>query len=220
MSNFLGDFRPGQTIRKFFNTRKADGTPITLAGTPVISIYKDGGTTESTAGVTRTVDFDGRTGLHLVVIDTSADGTFYAAGSDFELVITTGTVDGVSVVGTSLGKFSLANRSISVDASGRVDIGYVVGVAATPDPTTPVTLAGGAVASGTSPTSFTATIAGSTLSPNSGAYDGGRLIFQSGARNTEPREIATYTVSGGTATFVMATALTAAPGAGDTFVIG
>lgn len=108
---YVGDFTPGKTIRKFFNTRATTGAPITLAGTPAISIYKDGGTTESTTGVTLTVDFDSRTGLHLVAIDTSADGTFYSAGSDFELVITTGTVDSVSQVGVSVGKFSLSNRS-------------------------------------------------------------------------------------------------------------
>jgi hypothetical protein len=218
--SYLGDFTPGKTVRRFFNTRKADGTPITLAGTPVVSIYKDGGTTESTAGVTRTLDFDGRTGLHLVVIDTSADGTFYAAGSDFELAITAGTVDGVSVVGTSLGKFSLANRSIAVDASGRVDVGYVGGVTATLD--AEFILARGAVATGTSGTSFTATIAGSTLSAISGAYTSKqKLIFQSGSLASQGRPITGYTVSGGTATFdFTGNPFTGAPGAGDTFAIG
>lgn len=105
-----GDFTPGKTIRVRFNTHKADGTPITLAGSPAISVYK-GSTTESTSGVTLTVDYDSRTGLHDVVIDTSADGTFYAAGNDFDVVITVGTVDSISVVGTVVGSFSLSNRS-------------------------------------------------------------------------------------------------------------
>ncbi len=106
----IGDFTPGKTVVCRFNTHKADGTPITLAGTPAVSVYKNS-TTESTAGVTLTVDYDSRTGLHSVAVDTSADGTFYAAGNDFDLVITAGTVDSISVVGTKVGTFSLSNRS-------------------------------------------------------------------------------------------------------------
>jgi hypothetical protein len=134
----LGEFTPGKTIRTRFNTHEAGGAPITLAGTPAVSVYK-GSTTESTAGVTLTVDYDGRTGLHEVVVDTSADSTFYAAGSDFDIVITTGTVDSISVVGTVIGTFSLANRAglrpttadrtLGVDASGRVDLGFWLGAA-------------------------------------------------------------------------------------------
>lgn len=126
----LGDFTPGKTVTGKFNTHKADGTPVTLAGTPVLSVYKDS-TTESTAGVTLTVDYDSRTGMHRFSIDTSADGTFYAAGNDFQVVITTGTVDSISVVGTVVGAFSLSNRSalrpatadrtLVVDAAGLAD---------------------------------------------------------------------------------------------------
>jgi hypothetical protein len=131
---YLGEFTPAKTIRLRFNTHKADGTPITLAGTPAISVYKDS-TTESAAGVTLAVDYDSRTGLHDVAIDTSADGTFYAAGKDFDVVITTGTVDSISVVGTVVGTFSLSNRAalrpatadrtLDVDGSGRVVAGTV-----------------------------------------------------------------------------------------------
>lgn len=112
MGQYIGDFTPGKTIRIAFNTHKADGTPITLAGTPVAKAYKDGSsTTEVTTGVTLTVDFDGLTGSHLLVVDTSADGAFYSAGSDFFVKLTAGTVDSISVVGAELLQFSLANRS-------------------------------------------------------------------------------------------------------------
>ena len=96
-----GDFTPGKVVRLGFNTHKADGTPITLAGTPAVKVWKDANTTESTSGVTLTVDFDSLTGSHLVTIDTSADGTFYATGSDFRAVLTAGTVDSISVVGSA-----------------------------------------------------------------------------------------------------------------------
>jgi hypothetical protein len=146
-----GDFTPGKTVRLRFNTHKADGTPITLAGTPAVSVYK-GSTTESTAGVTLTVDYDSRTGLHDVVIDTSADGTFYAAGNDFDVVITAGTVDSISVVGTVVGGFSLSNRSAlrptTADRTLDVSAGGEAGVdwANVGGPTTSLALTGTTIA--------------------------------------------------------------------------
>lgn len=110
MSRYYGDFNAAATVRIPFNTNQANGTPITLVG-GAISVYKDGSTTESTTGVTLAVDFDSRTGLHLVTIDASADGTFYSAGSDFRAILTAGTVDSISVVGSAVGSFSIANRS-------------------------------------------------------------------------------------------------------------
>jgi hypothetical protein len=111
-ARYLGDFTPGKTIRGRFNTvRPSSGVPFTLAGTPTLAVYKDASTTESTAGVTLTVDFDARTGMHFYAIDTSADGTFYSSGSDFTVALTAGTVDSVSAVGLVVGAFSLANRS-------------------------------------------------------------------------------------------------------------
>lgn len=103
----LGDFLPGDTIDLKFNSHSLNGAPITLAGTPVVSVYKDNDTTESTSGVTLSVDQDSRTGMHHVRINTGANGAFYSNGSRFTVVITTGTVDGVSVVGTVIGTFSI-----------------------------------------------------------------------------------------------------------------
>lgn len=108
--NYLGDFKEDATVRGAFNTRQADGTPITLAGSPTIAVYKDAGTTEITTGATLTVDFDSRTGLHLFTIDTSASAS-YSTGSDYRVVITAGTVDSKSVVGVEVGSFSICNRS-------------------------------------------------------------------------------------------------------------
>jgi hypothetical protein len=113
---YLGDIVEDATIRGSFNTRTAAGVPITLGGTPALSVYKDAGTTESTAGVTLTVDFDSRTGHHVFTIDTSANA-FYATGSDYRVVITTGTVDGTSVVGTEVGSFSIENRNTKANVT-------------------------------------------------------------------------------------------------------
>jgi hypothetical protein len=109
---YIGDFIFGATsITLPIETHKADGTPITLAGSPAVSVYKDNGAAQSTTGVTLNVDFDSLTGSHLVVIDSSQDASFYASGHDFHVKITAGTVDGISVVGAVIGSFSIENRS-------------------------------------------------------------------------------------------------------------
>lgn len=110
MADYQGDVLAGQTLRWTFNTQ-LNGAPITLGGSPSLAAYKDGNTTESTAGLTITVDFDGKVGTHLVVVDTSADGTFYSSGSDFALLLAgTPTVNGTSVVGITVGEFSIQHR--------------------------------------------------------------------------------------------------------------
>ncbi len=99
----------GSIVVKKFTTRAfATGIPTVLAGSPVVSIYKDASLTQSVTGVTLTVNFDGVVGLNHVDIDTSTDGTFYSNESRFYLVITTGTVGGTSVVGEVVGDFDLA----------------------------------------------------------------------------------------------------------------
>lgn len=114
---YLGDYVEDYATLNFkFSTHKASGEPITLAGTPAVSVYKANSTTQSTAGITLTVDFDSLTGLHNVLIDLSADA-FYAVANDYCVVITTGTVDSVSVVGTVLAHFSIENRNNKVDVT-------------------------------------------------------------------------------------------------------
>jgi hypothetical protein len=116
MDNYKGDILVGATIRGTFQTRDTDSAPITLAS-GTLRVYKDDGTTEDDSGITLNTDFDSRTGLHLWEIDTSADGTFYSAGSDFFVVLTVGTVDSISVVGTCVGHFSIENRNIKANVT-------------------------------------------------------------------------------------------------------
>lgn len=113
----MTDYTLGDTISLMFTTRNfSTGAPFTLAGTPVISAYADGSTTELTAGITLTADFDSRAGLNLVSIVASG-GNGYAAGKDYNLVITTGTVNSVSVVGEVIGRFTLQRSAAKADTA-------------------------------------------------------------------------------------------------------
>jgi hypothetical protein len=109
MSQYHGNIALGATLDIKFTTVDTSGVPTTLAGTPAVAAYPGNSVTEITAGITLTVDFDARTGLHNVrVIATSGNG--YAAGTNYALVITAGTVGGSSVVGYVVGSFSIENR--------------------------------------------------------------------------------------------------------------
>lgn len=125
--SYHGDISLGSTIDIKFTTVNSSGAPTTLAGSPAVAAYPGNSTTEITAGITLSVDFDSRTGLHNVrIVATSGNG--YAAG-DYTLVITAGTVGGASVVGYVVGSFSIDNRSalrpatagrtLDVDANGK-----------------------------------------------------------------------------------------------------
>lgn len=143
--SYIGDFALGSTFDTKFTTVSTTGAPTTLAGTPVISAYPDNSLTQLTAGITLSVDFDTVTGLHNVrVVATSGNG--YATATNYQLVITTGTVGGTSVVGYVVAEFSIEARSaIRPTTSGRtldVSAGGEAGVdwANVGSPTTAVNL--------------------------------------------------------------------------------
>jgi len=147
MSDYYGDIRLEDTIDIKFTTRQISGAPSTLSSSPVISAYPGNSTTQLTAGITLTVDFDSVTGYNNVrVAATNANG--YAAATNYDLAITTGTVNSVSVVGESVGAFSIENRSalmpttvarkLDVSAGGEAGVDWAnIG-----SPTTTVNLSG------------------------------------------------------------------------------
>lgn len=108
MSDYRGDIALGDTIDVKFTTVQVSGAAATLSGSPAIAAYPNNSTTEITAGITLTVDFDSRTGLNNVRVVASS-GNGYAAGN-YDLVVTAGTVNSVSVVGYVVGSFSIDSR--------------------------------------------------------------------------------------------------------------
>lgn len=111
---YIGDFILGSTFDKKFTTIDA-GIPATLSGSPAISAYADNSTTEITAGITLSTDFDSRTGLNNVRVVASS-GNGYAAGSNYDLVITTGTIGSKSAVGYVIASFSIEARPVKLNA--------------------------------------------------------------------------------------------------------
>ena len=115
--SYEGDIKLGRKLNFHFTTRNTTPVPTKLDGSPVISVYKDDGTSKITTGISLSVDFDSKTGLNRLSVDTGAH-SFYVKKTDYMLVITTGTVGGNSVIGEVVGTFSIENRHIKAISRG------------------------------------------------------------------------------------------------------
>jgi hypothetical protein len=180
--SYEGDIRLEDTMDIKFCTVTTTGAPTVLAGSPVISAYVGNSTTQITAGITLSVDFDSVVGLNNVrVAATAANG--YTAPTDVTLVITTGTVGGTSVVGYCVGSFSIEHRSavMPTTAARKLDVsaGGEAGVdwANVGSPTTTVGLSGTTVKTATDVETDTADI----QSRLPAALVGGRIDANVGA---------------------------------------
>jgi len=123
MTMYLGDFPTGQTIYIPWQTFDSNdpSASVTMTGLALgdIVVFKDGSVTQrsSTTGFTLLdtdgTDFDTRTGLHGISIDTSdnTDAGFFAAGSDYWVAIDSVTVD-AGVIRFWAATFSIDNRGL------------------------------------------------------------------------------------------------------------
>lgn len=214
---YYGDIRLADTIDVKFCTVQTTGAPFTLAGSPVISAYPANSTTQLTAGITLSVDFDSVTGLNNVRVVASG-GNGYATATNYDLVITTGTVNSVSAVGYVVGSFSIGNRTNNFDDLYAAHViagsfGQKLGAHL------PAVLMGLTTAGSTTTTvvaNATTGIDGGVPSATNSFYNGRVLIFTSGALAGQATSITAYV--GATQTFTV-TAVTGSAASGVTFVI-
>lgn len=113
---YLGNLAAGQTACFAFPSNDAAGAAIAPSTAGTVSVYKDDGTTESTAGVTYTTSFDGQAGINLVKIITA--DAFYASGHDYTVVLTGAVIDGETIT-TVLAQFSIDNRLPTNNIDGK-----------------------------------------------------------------------------------------------------
>jgi len=107
---YYGDFAEDDTVNIPFNTFSSDDPSASVTITDLadadIKVHKDGSTDEiATDGATVVIDFDSRTGAHLITIDTSAHAD-YTTGSEYAVLIEGTTVDGGTITAW-VGAFSI-----------------------------------------------------------------------------------------------------------------
>lgn len=115
--SYIGDFPEDfATVSILFTTHAASGAPVAPSSgfeAADVAIFKNGSATEktSTNGLTMTSPFNGTTGLHCLVIDTSndtGDVGFWVAGAQYTVVLVPDeTVDSLAVAKV-IGTFGLA----------------------------------------------------------------------------------------------------------------
>ena len=121
--SLIGSYTPGDVVSFNFTTRQATGAP-TNPTSLVLGMYKGAATTPGTSGLTYTATFNAVVGLNHVDINTGNDATFFNRGAQIDVAVTSGSVNGVSVVGEVVGRL-LLNRpanmnSVVIDSGGTV----------------------------------------------------------------------------------------------------
>ena len=110
MSKYYGNINEDDTVELTFNTFDSAGASVTVTdfASTDVHVHKDAGLTQTNAGVTIIINYDGVTGNHMIIIDTSAD-VFYATGSNYEVRVEGITVD-TQTINAFVGSFSIENR--------------------------------------------------------------------------------------------------------------
>ena len=112
----MKDFNAGDVVDLKF-TSISSGVPSALTG-GVVNVYRDNNVTQSAAGVTLTSTFDSIVGFNHLRVETTADGTFYAAGQKFQAMLSAGTVGGSTVAGYVVGEFTIRYGTVDDIAAG------------------------------------------------------------------------------------------------------
>jgi hypothetical protein len=122
VSAYYGDFLVSKTVRCRFNTVSSSGVPTSLSN-GAATVTKDGVDVTPSGGVALTADVGSVTGRNHIVIDMSVDTTTFTAGSEYSVRLSgSSAVGGTSVAGIVVGEWSVENRSVTVDSSGRVQV--------------------------------------------------------------------------------------------------
>ena len=195
----MSDYSLEDTIYHMFTSRDRTGLPTTLDGSPVTAeVYEDNGTTQITAGVTLTPDFDAVVGVNLLTIAATSANT-YEVGKQYNAVISAGTVDGNSVVGEVLFRFTIGLSSASIKAAAiQVVTDALTAAAAANLAKSAAGIIPGAATSGTlSTTQCSSDLTGFA---DNELY-GRAIIFTGGTANGQASIISAYANTGGIITY-------------------
>lgn len=136
---YLGDFSTNASVYKRFVTVTSTGAPSALSGAG-LKVYQDVSSIASSASTAYTITADNPfTGANFFTIATTLDTTYFVAGHDYSVFVSSGTVNTQSIAGYLVAEFSIKNRSalnptvggrtLNVSASGIGDanVAQVIG---------------------------------------------------------------------------------------------
>ena len=118
------DYTIDDVINIPFTTRAfATGVPTVLTGAQTVEIYEDASITPIVEGASKlvlTIDLNSIVGFNMATATLSAANGF-EVGKHYTLIIKTGTVGGVSVVGEVVGEFTVGFHAATVDLANATD---------------------------------------------------------------------------------------------------
>ena len=111
----LGNYNEDDTVHFLWNTSDVGGASVKRSTDGTVSVYKDLGASQSTAGVTDDDEFDGLAGVQsCIIVLTDA---FYVTGADYAVVLSASTLDG-QTVNAVVAAFSIENRVVVAVTGG------------------------------------------------------------------------------------------------------
>lgn len=137
----------GATVPIRFTSRRfSTGAPFALAGTPTVDVYEQGSLVQVQTGLSVTADYDGVTGANYLELTVSL-GNGYSAGKIYDVQVSAGTVDGVSVVGEVIYRFRLETAQEAAERQ-MAQVFEAVVIGATGNSPSALNLAAGSYADG------------------------------------------------------------------------
>lgn len=108
---YLGDFAANANVVHRFTTRSnSTSVPTAWAGANLL-VYAGNANANVSDGIT--LANGTQTGVNVFTVATAANATFYTTGRDYDVVASTGTVGGSSVIGEVIASFSIENRVVA-----------------------------------------------------------------------------------------------------------
>lgn len=107
MAGYEGNYLVGEVIPLWYHSFNSLGASTTPSSIGTCIVYRDSDVTATSVGVsTHSIGWNGKAGVNLCVITSSASETFYSHGGKFHVVASLTTIDG-QLVNVPVGDFTL-----------------------------------------------------------------------------------------------------------------
>lgn len=107
MAGYQGDYLVGEVIPLWYDSFNSLGASTTPSSIGTVVVYRGSDVTGTSVGVsTHSIGWNGKAGLNLAVITSSASAAFYSIGQKFRVIASLTTIDG-QLVNVPVGDFTI-----------------------------------------------------------------------------------------------------------------
>ena len=107
MAGYEGDYLSGASIPLWYHSFNSLGASATPSSIGTVIVYKNSDVTGTSVGVSlHSIAWNGKVGMNLAVIDSSASANYYNVGGKFHVIASLTTIDG-QLVNVPVGDFTI-----------------------------------------------------------------------------------------------------------------